>query len=148
MRRICACAAFWPCVPALRPRRSRRQKIIFDTDFVFPPQDDSMALFLVLNSPELEILGITTVAGNGSMNVPRPTCSGCSKSPTAPTFRYTSGANIPLIHEETEWDTKRHGGWSANDPAPAPPGGFAKKQAETERAIDFIVSTVKQNPGR
>ena len=45
------------------------QKIIFDTDFAFPPQDDAMALFFVLNSPELEILGITTVAGNKSLNV-------------------------------------------------------------------------------
>ena len=45
------------------------QKIIFDTDFAFPPQDDAMALFFVLNSPELEILGITTVAGNRSLNV-------------------------------------------------------------------------------
>ena len=28
-----------------------------------------MALFFVLNSPELQILGITTVAGNRSLNV-------------------------------------------------------------------------------
>ena len=45
------------------------QKIIFDTDFAYPPQDDAMALFFVLNSPELQILGITTVAGNRSLNV-------------------------------------------------------------------------------
>ena len=32
------------------------QKIIFDTDFAFPPQDDAMALFFVLNSPELDVL--------------------------------------------------------------------------------------------
>jgi len=36
-------------------------KIIIDTD---PGQDDAAALFLALGSPELDVLGITTVAGN------------------------------------------------------------------------------------
>ncbi|MTH80074.1 nucleoside hydrolase [Paracoccus aestuariivivens] len=37
------------------------KKIIIDTD---PGQDDAVALLLALASPELEVLGITTVAGN------------------------------------------------------------------------------------
>ena len=49
-------------------------KIIFDTDFVIPPQDDSMALILSLKSPELEIVGVTTVAGNGLPWSPKRTC--------------------------------------------------------------------------
>jgi purine nucleosidase len=36
-------------------------KIIIDTD---PGQDDAVAMLLALASPELEVLGITTVAGN------------------------------------------------------------------------------------
>jgi inosine-uridine nucleoside N-ribohydrolase len=32
-------------------------RIIFDTDFALPPQDDGLALAFALNSPELEILG-------------------------------------------------------------------------------------------
>src|SRR6266852_2504391 len=39
-------------------------RVIFDTDFALPPQDDGLALALALNSPELQIVGITTVAGN------------------------------------------------------------------------------------
>ena len=42
-------------------------KVIFDTDFGICPQDDCYALMLALHSPELEILGITTVAGNWSL---------------------------------------------------------------------------------
>lgn len=38
-----------------------RQKIIFDTD---PGVDDAMAIQFALNSPEIEILGLTTVYGN------------------------------------------------------------------------------------
>ena len=37
------------------------RKIIIDTD---PGQDDAVALLLALASPELEVLGITCVAGN------------------------------------------------------------------------------------
>ena len=37
------------------------RKIIIDTD---PGQDDAVAILLALASPELEVLGITAVAGN------------------------------------------------------------------------------------
>ena len=37
------------------------QPIIFDTD---PGVDDAMAILLALASPELEVLGLTTVFGN------------------------------------------------------------------------------------
>lgn len=40
------------------------RKIIIDTD---PGQDDAVAILLALASPELEVLGITTVAGNVSL---------------------------------------------------------------------------------
>lgn len=39
-------------------------KIIFDTD---PGVDDAMALLLALASPELEVLGVTTVFGNATV---------------------------------------------------------------------------------
>ena len=37
------------------------KKIIIDTD---PGVDDSLAIFVALNSPELEVLGLTTIFGN------------------------------------------------------------------------------------
>lgn len=43
-----------------------RSKIIIDTD---PGVDDGMAIQLALNSPEFEILGLTTVFGNASIEV-------------------------------------------------------------------------------
>ena len=39
----------------------KARKIIIDTD---PGQDDAVAILLALASPELEVLGLTTVAGN------------------------------------------------------------------------------------
>ncbi len=38
-------------------------KVIFDTD---PGTDDALAIMMALNSPDIEILGITTVGGNAS----------------------------------------------------------------------------------
>ena len=38
-------------------------KIIFDTD---PGTDDALAIMMALNSPDIEILGVTTVGGNAS----------------------------------------------------------------------------------
>lgn len=37
------------------------RRIIIDTD---PGQDDAVAILLALASPELEVIGITAVAGN------------------------------------------------------------------------------------
>ena len=39
-------------------------KIIFDTD---PGIDDAMALLFAHKAPDLELLGVTTVLGNGSI---------------------------------------------------------------------------------
>ena len=40
---------------------TERQPLIIDTD---PGQDDAVAILLALASPEIDLLGITTVAGN------------------------------------------------------------------------------------
>ena len=42
----------------------RPTKVIFDTD---PGIDDAMALLYLHRSPEIELVGITTVLGNGSV---------------------------------------------------------------------------------
>ena len=124
------------------------QKIIFDTDFVVPPQDDATALILALKSPELQILGVTTVAGNDSME--RATSDALRVLEIAgrtdiPVYK---GANMPIRHEKSEWATTVHGRWWSDDPPPAPPGGFAKKQPESSSAMDFIIRTVNANPGQ
>ena len=100
-------------------------KVIFDTDFVIPPQDDSLALFFVLNSPELEVLGITTVAGNRSLNVANADALKILEVTNRTDIPLYSGAAAPLMHAGVEWDTKRHGGWYANEPAAAPPNAPA-----------------------
>src|SRR5579864_7878553 len=123
-------------------------KVIFDTDFSIPPQDDGLALALAMKSPELQILGITTVAGNDTMQ--RATSDALRELEIGgrtdiPVYR---GANRPLVHEKSDWAATVHGKWWSDEAPPVPPGGFAKIKAQDESAIDFIIRTVNANPGQ
>lgn len=133
-----------PQTPASAPNP---MKVIFDTDFVVPPQDDGTALILALHSPELKILGVTTVAGNDT--VQRGTSDALRVLEIAnrteiPVYR---GANRPLVHVGSDWAKTVHGKWWSDEPPPPPPGGFAKKQAEKESAADFMIRTVNADAG-
>jgi inosine-uridine nucleoside N-ribohydrolase len=121
--------------------------IIFDTDFVMPPHDDSMALMLALQSPELEILGITTVMGNDSLE--RATSDvlrmlEIAGQPEIPVFR---GADMPLVHAESDYAVRKYGNWYSDEAPPEPSGGFAKITAQDESAVAFLVRTVMSRPG-
>jgi purine nucleosidase len=123
-------------------------KVIIDTDFLVPPQDDGLAVALALKSPELQILGLTIVAGNGELN--QETADALRELEIAgrsdiPVYM---GANRPLVHEASAWAKTVHGKWWSDAPAVPPPGGFAKTQAQKESAVDFLMHTVDANPGQ
>ena len=124
------------------------RRVIIDTDFALPPQDDGLALALALNSPELDIVGITTVTGN--FNLARANAdvlrmlemTGHSKIPVY------AGAARPLVHAKSDYAMSQHGEWWSDAPAPEPPGGFAGKTLESEAAADFLVRTVTADRGQ
>ncbi len=123
-----------------------RIKIIFDTDFVMPPQDDSMALMLAMQSPEIEILGITTVAGNDSVERATSDVLRMLEIANQTAIPVHRGADMPLVHEKSDFAVREYGRWYSNEPPPAPPGGYANKKAAPESAVSFIVKTVLTNP--
>lgn len=129
------------------PAWAETHKVIFDTDFVVPPQDDGFALILALHSPEIEIVGITTVAGNDSRERATADVLRVLEIAGREDIAVYEGANMPLVHEKSHYATTVHGRWWSDDPPPEPPGGFARKQAEDLSAADFIVKTVLENPG-
>jgi inosine-uridine nucleoside N-ribohydrolase len=84
-------------------------RVIFDTDFALPPQDDGLALALALNSPELDIVGITTVAGN--LNLARANAEvlrmlEMTHHANLPVY---SGAKRPLVHVGDAFAQDHHG---------------------------------------
>ena len=109
-----------------------------------------MALFFVLNSPELEILGITTVAGNRSLNVATADVLKVLEVTNRTEIPVFQGAAAPLLHQGTEWDTKRHGGWYANEPAPRAARWVRDRQEarSAERRRLPGRARVMQNPGQ
>lgn len=113
------------------------QKIIIDTD---PGQDDAVAILLALASPEeLEILGITVVAGNVPLaQTVTNACAVCELG-GHPEMRVFAGCDRPLrrppvtaehIHGETGLD-------GAELPAPT-------MDVAPGHAVDFIIDTVRR----
>ena len=114
------------------------EKIIIDTD---PGQDDAVAILLALASPELEVLGITTVAGN--VPLPLTTLNALKILELAgradlPVF---AGCEAPLrrrlvtaehVHGKTGLD-------GIELPVPA-------TAARDRHAVDFIVETLRREP--
>jgi inosine-uridine nucleoside N-ribohydrolase len=157
MRSAAACgiAAVLVALPALaastdgaHAQGTTTHHVIFDTDFALPPQDDGLALAFALNSPELDIVGITTVAGN--FNVARATADALRMLEIAGRERIPvyGGASRPLAHVKDDFAATHYGKWWSDEPPPAPPGGFAKKTVEKEAASDFIVRSVMERPGQ
>ena len=114
------------------------QKLIIDTD---PGQDDAVAILLALASPEIDLLGITTVAGNVPLALTevnaRKICDLAGRQ-DVPVF---AGANRPLQRElvTAEHVHGRTGLDGPDLPDPVTP-------LQDGHAVDFIVDTLRAEP--
>ncbi len=137
------------CIASLNPQAWAADAIpiIFDTDFVMPPSDDSMALMLALQSPELDVLGVTTVAGNESLERANADVLRLLEIAGRADIPVHAGADMPLVHAKSDFAVENYGRWYSNEAPPAPPGGFASKELEERPAVSFLVDTVMARPG-
>jgi purine nucleosidase len=115
------------------------KKIVVDTDCGV---DDAVAIMIALASPELEVLGITTVAGNVPLenvidNVLR-LLSFLDRT-DIPVFR---GASMPLV-ERPRHATEIHGTNGLGD-VQLPP---ARMKEQAARAPEGLVRLARENPG-
>ena len=117
------------------------RKIIIDTD---PGQDDAVAILLALASPaELEVLGITAVAGNVPLALTTVNSLKCTELAGRPEVPVYAGCDRPLerplitaeyVHGKTGLD-------GADLPDPT-------IELAEGHAVDFIIETVLQSePG-
>jgi inosine-uridine nucleoside N-ribohydrolase len=112
--------------------------IVLDCD---PGHDDAIAIMLALGSPEVELLGVTTVSGN--QTVEKTTANairvldhlGRADVPVA------AGAQRPLVRERR---THVHGETGLDGPDLPPPS----REPLPEHAIDWIANTLSGDPGR
>ncbi|WP_099364720.1 nucleoside hydrolase [Fredinandcohnia onubensis] len=115
------------------------KKVIFDVDTGI---DDAMAIAYAVNSPELDIMGLTTCYGNVAVDeATRNTLAVLEKlGKRIPVF---AGADKPLNREPREGYAKHvHGEDGLGNVLDFEP----QTSAESEHAVDFIIEQVKKLP--
>ena len=72
------------------------RKIIIDTD---PGQDDAVAILLALASPELEVLGLTAVAGNVPLALTQKNARIVCELSGRPDIGVYAGCDAPMVRK-------------------------------------------------
>ena len=111
-------------------------KIIIDTD---PGQDDAVAILLALASPELEVLGMTVVAGNVPLKLTEKNARKICELAGRPDIKVFAGASRPLMRPLVTAE-EVHGKTGLNGPQLPEPTMPLQKQ----HAVDFIIETLMQ----
>lgn len=114
------------------------RKIIIDTD---PGQDDGVAILLALASPELEVLGVTAVAGNVPIALTALNARKVCEVARRPEVKVFAGCDRPMAHALV---TAEHvHGKSGLDgialPDPVMP-------LQEQHGVDFIIETLRREP--
>ena len=114
------------------------RKIIIDTD---PGQDDAVAILLAFASPELEVLGITTVAGNVPLDLTsrnaRMICELAGRSDIA----VHAGCDRPMRREPVTAEYVH--GKSGLDGIALPDPVMPLAEGH---AVDFLIETLRREP--
>ena len=116
------------------------KKIILDCD---PGHDDAVAILLALGNPEIEIVGITTVGGNQSLEKVTYNARAMLEAAHAHDIPIYAGSDRPLVREQ-EVAESIHGETGLDGvelPVPTRP-------LEDMHAVNFIVKTIMESePG-
>lgn len=111
------------------------QKIIIDTD---PGQDDAVAILLALASPELDVLGITTVAGNVPLALTTRNALKICELAGRSDVPVHAGADRPLLRPLVTAE-QVHGRTGLDGPDLPEP----TLRAQPKHAVDFLVDTLR-----
>jgi purine nucleosidase len=115
------------------------QKVIWDMD---PGIDDALALILALKSPEVQVLGITTVAGNAPVEITSVNARRVLECLNADSIPVAMGAATPLNHP-LEDALSHHGPDGLGNCSLPPP----KLPLYPAKAWDFLSRLVLDAPG-
>jgi inosine-uridine nucleoside N-ribohydrolase len=115
-------------------------RVILDCD---PGHDDAIALLLALASPELELLGVTTVAGNQTLEKTTANAIRVLDHIGRDDVAVIAGAGRPLLREPSV-AANVHGETGLDGPDLPPPS----RSPAAEHAIDWMAATLTSAPGR
>ncbi|MFD1912439.1 nucleoside hydrolase [Halodurantibacterium flavum] len=115
------------------------RKIIIDTD---PGQDDAVAILLALGGPEeVELLGITAVAGNVPLPLTQKNARIVCELAGRPDVKVFAGCEAPLKRKLVTAEHV-HGKTGLDGPVMADP----TMPLQDRHAVDFIIETLRQEP--
>ena len=117
-----------------------KNKVLIDTD---PGIDDSMAILLAFASPEIDVVGLSTVFGNTGGDVTTQNALRLVELAGHPEIPVARGAEKPLLRPFTGkgWHVHgRNGLGEVEFPEP-------KVKPDKRRAATFIIDTIMENPG-
>ena len=115
------------------------EPIILDCD---PGHDDAIALLLALASPEVELLGVTTVAGNQTLDKTTANALRVLEFVDRSDIPVAAGADRPLVREQ-HVAAHVHGESGLDGPELPPPRGVPIDR----HAIDFIADEIRKRDG-
>ncbi len=110
------------------------RKIIIDTD---PGQDDAVAILLALASPELDVIGITAVAGNVPLSLTEKNALKICELAGRTDIKVYSGAIRPLMRPLVTAEHV-HGKTGLDGPDLPEP----KMKLQDKYAVDFLIETL------
>jgi len=137
----------------------KKIKVIADQDSAGPQGTNFLSLLMLLRSPQIDLLGITTVSGDQWMEPATVFALWGLEQAGRPDVPVIKGAEMPLINTPREQELREalygsyvgwHGSFNPDAPKPkqtwAPPGGYPKLKPRPGRAADFIADTIRANP--
>ena len=117
------------------------RKIIIDTD---PGQDDAFAILLALASPaELDVLGITAVAGNVPLEFTQRNTRIICELAGKPDVKVYAGCDRPLTRKLVTAEHV-HGKTGLDGPVMIEP----TMPLQIQHAVDFIIETLRSEPAK
>lgn len=112
------------------------EKIILDCD---PGHDDAIAIMLAAGNPNIDLLGITTVAGNQTL--PKVTGNALAVCAAAGIHvPVAAGSEVPLVQPQV-WADDIHGETGLDGPVLPEP----EMDLDPRHAVDFIIETVMEH---
>lgn len=158
LRAVVGLITLWAC--ATGGAQAQKPKIIIDQDARGPASTDINAILMFAQSPQVDVLGVTIVAGDQWAKEETAHTLRALEIAGRPDIPVLMGAQTPLINtrEESEfWEAQYgqfafKGAWTEKfyhspDLIPAMPEGEPKTKASDENAVAFIIRMVHKYPG-
>ncbi len=159
MRRL-AILAFGLLLASTAAAQAKKIKVIADQDSAGPQGTNLLSLLMLLRAPQIDLLGITTVSGDQWVEPATVFALWATEQAGRTDVPVIKGAELPLVNTRREVELREqlygshpnwHGCFNPDAPDPKytwpPPGGYPKVKARPGRAADFIIDTIRANPG-